>query len=123
DELQTSSELAIALQVSSKTIQTDKKELGKLLDNDIAYIESYRGKGYRINVINEDGFKQFLQKAVAKNNQVVPTEPEDRIQFLMEKLLLQSSYIKMDVLAEELFISRSTLQSDLKNVRKILKRY
>ncbi|MBA4603554.1 BglG family transcription antiterminator [Thermoactinomyces mirandus] len=123
DDLQTSSELVTALQVSSKTIQTDIKELNKLLNDDIAYIESYRGKGYRINVINEDGFKQFLQKLVEKNNQVVPTEPEDRVQFLMEKLLLQTSYIKMDALAEELFISRSTLQSDLKTVREILERY
>ncbi|MFD1362388.1 BglG family transcription antiterminator [Lentibacillus salinarum] len=123
DELQTSSELATALQVSSKTIRTDIKEISKLLNNDIAYIESHRGKGFRINVINEDGFKQFLQKTVEKNNQVVPTEPENRIQFLIERLLLQSSYIKMDDLAEELFISRSTLQTDLKNVREVMERY
>ncbi len=123
DDLLTSSELALHLHVSSKTIRTDIKELNKLLNDDIAYIESHRGKGYRINVINEDRFKLFLHKVIEENNQVAPTEPEGRIQFLMEKLLLQSSYIKMDVLAEELFISRSTLQSDLKTVREILERY
>lgn len=123
DDLQTSSEIAAKLQVSSKTIRNHIKELNQLLDDDIAFIESYRGKGYRIKIINEDGFKDFLEEVIQENNQVVPTEPEDRVQFLLEKLLLQSSYIKMDDLAEELFISRSTLQNDLKNVRKNLESY
>lgn len=119
DELQTSAELAAVLQVSSKTIQNDMKELSKLLNNDTASIESHRGKGYRINIIDENKFKHFLKQTTEKDNQVIPTEPEDRIQFLMEKLLLQSAYIKMDDLADELFISRSTLQSDLNSVRRI----
>lgn len=123
DELQPGSEIATNLQVSSKTIQSDIKELNRLLNDDIAHIESYRGKGYRINVINEDEFKHFLKEIIQENNQVVPSEPEDRIQFLLEKLLLESSYIKMDTLAEELFISRSTLQSDLKDIRKTLEHY
>lgn len=123
DDLLTSSELATALQVSSRTIRDDIKELNELLNEDIAHIESYRGKGYRINVIDEEGFRQFLQKVTKENNHVIPTEPQERIQFLMEKLLLQSSYIKMDGLVDELFISRSTLQYDLKNVREILADY
>ncbi|MEW9676948.1 BglG family transcription antiterminator [Lentibacillus sp. L22] len=122
-DLQTSSELAVALQVSSKTIRNDIKELNEQLNENIARVESYRGKGYRINVIDKEGFKRFLQKITDVNNQIVPTEPDDRVQFLVKKLLLQSSYIKMDVLADELFISRSTLQSDLKSVLKILERY
>ncbi|GAA0349055.1 BglG family transcription antiterminator [Oceanobacillus sp. FSL W7-1281] len=123
DELQTSAELAAVLQVSSKTIQNDMKELSKLLNNDTASIESHRGKGYRINIIDENKFKHFLKQTTEKDNQVIPTEPEDRIQFLMEKLLLQSAYIKMDDLADELFISRSTLQSDLNSVRQVLENY
>lgn len=122
-ELQTSSELAIALQVSSKTIRNDIKELNELLNKNMARIESYRGKGYRISVNDEDEFKRFLQAITEVNHQVVPTEPDDRIQFLIHKLLLQASYIKMDILADELFISRSTLQGDLKRVLEILKRY
>lgn len=122
-DLQTSAELAAALQVSSKTIRNDIKELNGLLSENIAHIGSYRGKGYRINVIDENGFKQFLQKYTGINNQVIPTEPEGRIQLLVKKLLLQSSYIKMDILADELFISRSTLQGDLKSVLGILTCY
>ena len=40
--------------------------------------------------------------------------PEERIRFMMRKLLLQSDYLKIDQLAEELFISRMTVSSDLK---------
>lgn len=123
DGLITSSELATVLQVSSRTIRDDIKELNELLNKNIAHIESYRGRGYRLDVIDEERFKQFLQKATKENNNVIPTEPDERIQFLMEKLLLQSTYIKIDDLADELFVSRSTLQYDLKSVREILGDY
>jgi len=123
NELQTSTELATTLQVSSKTVQTDIKNLKGLLNNEIATIESYRGKGYFFNVKDENEFKRFLSKVTERNMQVIPTEPEERQQFLIEKLLLQPSYLKMDDLAEELFVSRSTLQSDINHVRKIVESY
>jgi len=123
DELQTSGEIATNLQLSSKTIQNEMKELNNLLSDNIATIDSYRGKGYLLRIFDEEQFKHFLRKDTDKNDQVIPTEPEARMQFLMEKLLLQTSYLKIDDLADELFVSRSTLQSDINDVRKIVKTY
>ncbi|WP_038027104.1 HTH domain-containing protein [Tetragenococcus muriaticus] len=61
NELQTSTELATTLQVSSKTVQTDIKNLKGLLNNEIATIESYRGKGYFFNVKDETNLNAFKQ--------------------------------------------------------------
>ena len=123
DELQTSGEIATNLQLSSKTVQKEMKELNKLLSDKTAIIDSYRGKGYLLRIFDEEQFKHFLRKDTDKNDQVIPTEPEARMQFLMEKLLLQTSYLKIDDLADELFVSRSTLQSDINDIRKIVKKY
>jgi len=104
DELQTSGEIATNLQVSAKTIQNEMKELNNLLNDNIATIDSYRGKGYLLRIFDEGQFKHFLRKDTDKNDQVIPTEPEARMQFLMEKLLLQTSYLKIDDLADEFLI-------------------
>lgn len=41
----------------------------------------------------------------------------------MKKLLLTNAYVKLDDLAEILYVSRSTLQNDLKELRKLLATY
>lgn len=43
--------------------------------------------------------------------------------YLMKRLPLADHYLKLDELAEELFISKSTLQTDLKEVKKRLLPY
>ncbi|KAF6583203.1 helix-turn-helix domain-containing protein, partial [Paenibacillus sp. EKM208P] len=48
---------------------------------------------------------------------------EARNRFLMKKLLLTNAYVKLDDLAEILYVSRSTLQNDLKELRKLLATY
>ncbi|MFB8732997.1 helix-turn-helix domain-containing protein [Bacillus sp. SL00103] len=53
---------------------------------------------------------------------LVPVMPEERVRFIMRKLLLQQDYLKIDQLAEELFISRMTVSSDLKK-DELLARY
>src|SRR5690625_949553 len=123
-DLLTSSQLAKMLQVSSRTVRNDINGLNELLNkNSSAQIKSFRGRGYQLKVMNEKLFKQFLRKHAERSTEVIPTEPQERIQYIIEKLLLQSSYLKIDDLTEELFVSRSTLQSDLMKVRGILQQY
>lgn len=119
----TSQFLAAQFQVSSKTIQNDIKELNELLEEADARIDSLRGVGYKLIINDKDRFNDFFQKHLIKLNRQIPTEPEERIKYVMERLLLTSDYVKLEELAEELFISRSTLQGVIKDVREILKEY
>lgn len=41
----------------------------------------------------------------------------DRISYLLRRLLLSEDYMKLDELAEELFVSESTVKNDLKAVK------
>ncbi|TFJ91681.1 BglG family transcription antiterminator [Lentibacillus salicampi] len=118
----TSSLLSADLQVSSKTIRNEIQKLNQILQKHNMSIDSFRGKGYKLEAADEVAFNEFLQE-MEKIKEIIPVEPSDRVTFLIERLLLHSSYEKMEELAEELYISRSTLQSDLKKVREILHEY
>ncbi|WP_100011577.1 BglG family transcription antiterminator [Lentibacillus sediminis] len=115
DEPMTSSQLAKALQVSSRTVRNDIKEMREFLLGKDMHIRSHRGRGFELADKQHPAWREiFLHPGV------IPIEREERVQYLMERLLLQSDYIKIDTLADELFVSRFTLQSDLKKVREIL---
>lgn len=119
----TSVQLSTVLNVSSKTVRNDIKELNSLTRKYNMQIEAYRGKGYLLHIKDEATFNRFLQDYIKEEAIMVPTEPDERVNYLIERILLQTDFLKIEDLAEELFVSRSTLQTDLKTVRAFLKQY
>ena len=120
----TSEHLANLNRVSSRTIRNDIKELDNLLSEHGATVRSVRGTGYELKINDERSFHNFLQDISRDLQQgVIPTLPEDRVQYLIKRLLLTDEYMKLENLADELFISTSTIQNDLRDVKKILNKY
>lgn len=119
----TSNELAAKFQVSTKTIQNDIKAINQRLKQHGASVESMRGIGYSLRVDQRDRFLEFLRQQEQAIHESDLAEKDGRIRRLMEKLLLNTEYMKIDDLADELNWSRSTLQGDLKEVREILRQY
>jgi len=119
----TSEYLAKVLSVTSRTIRNDIKSLDDLLKKHGATIESHRGTGYTLHIRNETKFRKFLSEETERSshtNQIVPSFPESRVAYIIKKLLLAEGYVKLDNLADELFVSKTTLQNDFKTVRDIL---
>lgn len=122
----TSKELSITAQVSSRTIRNDINELNKILLTNGAYIKSTRGIGFELEILNSDRFKEFLRQITESTNTVknnIPNTPEDRVHYIVRKLLLRNDFIKLDEIADDLYISKSTLQNDLNEVKKIFKNF
>ena len=120
----TSEHLANLNRVSSRTIRNDIKELDNLLSEHGASVRSVRGTGYELKINDERSFHNFLQDITRDLHQgVIPTLPEDRVQYLIKRLLLTDEYMKLENLADELYISTSTIQNDLRDVKKILNKY
>jgi lichenan operon transcriptional antiterminator len=122
----TSEYLARVLAVTSRTVRNDMKELEAIVEDFGAVIKSIRGTGYQLVIHEEPTFRQFLLRIVDQKNEkddVIPTLPDDRIRYIIKRLLLADEYCKLDDIADELYISRSTLQNDLKNVKHIFQRY
>jgi lichenan operon transcriptional antiterminator len=122
----TGEDLAHAINVTSRTIRNDIKELDEILSRQGATIKSIRGTGYQLMIQDDQLFRQFLQDLVQKNStdkNKIPTLPEERVQYMIIRLLLADGYLKLDDLADELYISKSSTQNDLRDVRKIFDSY
>ncbi|UFT99145.1 BglG family transcription antiterminator [Radiobacillus kanasensis] len=126
DTVVTSDHLARKVDVTSRTIRDDLKQLERLLLSNGASINSIRGKGYELEVQEEQEFRKFLQQTFQQKHDseaFQPNLPEERVKYLIRRLLLAEGYLKLDDLSDEIHISKSTIQNDLKSVKEILKEY
>ncbi|MEG0855499.1 MAG: PTS sugar transporter subunit IIA [Terrisporobacter sp.] len=99
---------------STKTIQSEIKDINKQLKD--TKIVSIRGVGYQLEgKIDEEEFNSSYIGNI------------DRIEFIIKTMinlyLNEKSSIKLEALADSMFISVSTVKNDLKEVKEILNRY
>ncbi|MEH6992480.1 PRD domain-containing protein [Neobacillus drentensis] len=122
----TSEYLANVIQVTSRTIRNDIKELETFISKYGASIKSIRGAGYKLKIDDDKVFRKFLLEEFQSEKlkpSMLPNTPEERVHYLMKRLVLTENFLKLEDLADELFISKSTVQNDLKDVKKILQTY
>jgi len=122
----TSQELADMLNVSVRTVKNEISSLRKILDINKIEIISKPGYGYSIKIYNHNYFDDVTNTVQEKNIKKIQDFSKDsfnRITYIIRELLTAEKYIKIDQLAEELFVSRSTLENDLNEVRIQLRKY
>lgn len=115
--------LSKALGVSTKTIQKDIKELNDLMKPYGAEIESRRGNGYKLRIDDKGKFRRFHQCLFQFDSSRIPSTQEERITYVLTKLLTGKSYIKLEELAEDLYVSKSTVHLLMKDVTDLLLPY
>ncbi|MGT2906240.1 BglG family transcription antiterminator [Streptococcus dentiloxodontae] len=122
DKFVTSRELAAQLNCSDRTIRTYYKSLlEELKDYTGVAIISKQGHGYKLVVSDEDRLRDLLSDnniADKQLNYITPLDNIDRHSYLLNKLLFEQNKIYFDDLADELYVSRSTLSSDFRKIRK-----
>lgn len=118
--------LATVNHVTARTTREDIKDLDALLNNHGAKIISVISKGYTLEIWDKPVFQQYLHSIFVENTLSyvsIPKTPEDRVTYIIIRFLLNDHYLKLDDLADELFVSKSTIQQDIKNVKEILQKY
>ena len=110
----TSKELAAQMEVSDRTIRNDVQVLNKVLAACDARIETIRGKGLILRAADP---KSAMLNQLAYAESSLQTK-EDRAQFLLVELLLADDGIQADSLEDEMFISRTTLETDIRFIQK-----
>ncbi|WP_128101008.1 BglG family transcription antiterminator [Paenibacillus sp. DCT19] len=125
DQAWTSQALAERLEVTVRTIRDDLKKLESILVQHGSRLESKRGKGYSIVIDEPSSYDELLENRhnLQSGSLPMPGSPEERIRFELFKLLNEPGHIKMEDLADQLFISRATMNNDLKIIRQILENY
>lgn len=112
------------LRIKPRTLRNDLSDYKMLLHDNGAEIKSYPGKGYQLIIINKEKYKNFLDKLKKDEHHhqfISPVFFHQRVNYIIRKLLSRKDYIKLNDLADEIYISRSTLNNCIKKVRKELK--
>lgn len=126
--------LAFELGVTSRTVRSDIKKLSEYLKEYGAKVNSTTGVGYSLEIYDRELFKELeekLNESPNKNNNkkfnLIPTDPADREKYIISKLLINSLSSRYMInsydLAEELFISLSTLKKDISNINNSLQKF
>ncbi|QIQ20879.1 BglG family transcription antiterminator [Zophobihabitans entericus] len=114
-------ELAKRFSVSTRTIRTDILALSEILQRYGAQIQYERGVGYQLIISDEALFKTLPHQQ--EQLKVIPRTSKERVLALLVHFLTHPQSIKLDDIADEWFISRSTLQADMAEVREYLEKY
>lgn len=111
--------LSEKMDVSPKTIKNDIKEINNSLEGH-AIIENKRNS-YIFYIFDTDGYEQVKNKVYSHDDFM--NSPNSRIVFIMQKLMNTDCPYLTDELAYDMNIGRSTVNGDLKRLRKILEEY
>lgn len=103
--------LSIKLGVSERTIRNDIAEINRIMNLYKIEIKAIRGQGYQLKVKNRQVFHELFSE---KDN--IQTK-EDRIKYLIIKLVRSDDWTNLGDLEDNMFISRTTLENDLKEVK------
>ena len=113
----TSQQLADFLHVSVRTIKDEIKGLLSVQETLGLSVESVRGKGYLIRI---HSVEKWNEKQYSKESDVDLNTQNNRIRIILQRLLINDTYTRLKLLADQLSISLSTLNKDLVFVKTML---
>lgn len=120
----TGPQLCEQLNVTVRTLRSDIKQYRQELLKHGIEIVSKHAVGYQLIIKDEELYYQYLEdmmKEESENQMLIPIYPDERINYIIRLFLVQDDYIKMEDICDMIFVSRSTLSHDLKEVRDRLK--
>lgn len=109
-------DLAKAFGVSKRTIANDLKLLNELGKTSGFQVINLRGKGYKIEVIDEKRFHGYCHQIQTDQGKSF-LSPQSRKENLELLLLFATEYVTLQQLAQTLEVSISTVKNDLSEVR------
>ena len=122
-EYVTASVLAKILDLNEKTVRTTIGKMRDSLDEYGIEIESKTRKGYHLLIYDKEKYQAFINNDEWLSKNDIPNNSKEREEWLLDYLLKQHKFVRIDDLSEMLYVSRSTITNDLRNVEDSLKSY
>lgn len=118
DEIILSSEMiSKRLNVSSRTVKNDVKNLMSIGIQNGFRLTAIHGKGYRLKIVDFHLYQQLLEYVYSVKEF---DSQNSRVHYISRRLLLNKGFLTSEKLADEMFLSISSLRKDLKSVQKLL---
>ena len=119
-----SDDLCQQLNIRPRTLREDIRQYKDKIEKEAGcIIESKPNAGYSLKINNDELYNNFLKTLLleeSKNQYIIPVHQEDRINYIIRYFLSNHDYIKLNDLADEIYVSRSTLNADIKEVKERL---
>lgn len=122
-EYVTASELAKILDLNEKTVRTTIGKMRDSLDEYGIEIEFKTRKGYHLLIYDKEKYQAFINNDEWLSKNDIPNNSKEREEWLLDYLLKQHKFVRIDDLSEMLYVSRSTITNDIRNVEDSLKSY
>lgn len=121
EEYRTSGYLGERLGISEKTVRTRINELNEEISGHGAQAVSRPRYGYCLEIDDREAWEVFCStKSV---NDSIPSDSDERIDYLLAMFLNRDAYQKLEDLSEFLYVSPKTLSNEMKKVEYILSRF
>ena len=108
-EYVTASELAKILDLNEKTVRTTIGKMRDSLDEYGIEIESKTRKGYHLLIYDKEKYQAFINNDEWLSKNDIPNNSKEREEWLLDYLLKQHKFVRIDDLSEMLYVSRLTL--------------
>lgn len=119
-------DIATATGINRRLVRDEMLNVRTILSTLGYNLISKTSKGYIIEGKSSHSLQAlaaFIENAECQREAIFPTLPEERQNYIIKRLIETDDYMKIDDLADELLISRSTISSDLKYAKKTMKKY
>ncbi|HFL3270454.1 TPA: transcription antiterminator [Clostridioides difficile] len=125
DDKITCKTLSNHLKVSERTIRNDITSINGTLEKNGAIIKIKKGEGYYIDILNLALYQQYLALISddIMDSSEIPDSPIERNQYILKYILYNNTYIKLEDLANSLYVSKFTILNDIKRIKPILSKY
>ena len=115
--------LAGRFHVKERTARAYIKQANEMLSGAAAIEWSRSDGGYVLNVIDAQAFDAWKARIAPTSANDVLSTSEGRVSYLLDDLLSRADWITLDELSQALYVSRTSISADLKQVEHVLARY
>lgn len=119
-------DIATITGINRRLVRDEMLNIKKILKTLGYELISKTSKGYIIEGRSSQSLQvlaSLIEDAERQRESIFPTLPWERQNYIIKRLIDVNDYMKIDDLADELLISRSTISCDLKHARHNVKKY
>lgn len=118
-----SREICTKLAIQPRTLRDDISRYKEDLAAEGVDIISQYGVGYQVKIRDEEKYHLLIKEMLKLEHRhqfITPVRHTERVSYIVRTLLATENYLKLDNVADEIYISRSTLNNCMRDVRQAI---
>ena len=126
DNYISSYEIANSTGISRRRVRDEMRSVKDILASLHLNLLSKASQGYYIegkSSQNLTELQNIINNNIRGDDSLIPTLPDERSNYILERLINSREFIKLETLADELVVSRATIANDLVSIKNEFKKY